>query len=127
MRFRVLRKPLNLEFSTQQLEEEYDQFHFGVYDQHQTLRACMIFKIHDAKTLQMRQVAVDETVQGQGIGSFMVMESEKWALKMGYEKIILHARDIAKKFYEKLNYQTDGIPFLELNILHYNMFKLLIN
>ncbi|MBK9108055.1 MAG: GNAT family N-acetyltransferase [Saprospiraceae bacterium] len=123
LRYSVLRKPLKLEFSTQQLEEEYDQFHFGVYDQNHLLWACLIFKIHDSQTLQMRQVAVDEFAQGQGIGTFMVHESEKWAKIMGFEKIILHARDIAKPFYEKLNYLADGPPFVELNIHHYNMFK----
>lgn len=32
LRTEVLRKPLNMEFKTEDLALEYDQYHFGLYD-----------------------------------------------------------------------------------------------
>lgn len=125
LRDRILRQPLQLQFTIDQLEGEYNQFHFGVYDIHQNLHACLSLNKKDSDTLQMRQVAVDSQLQNKGIGSFMVLESERWARSQGFKKIILHARDTAKPFYEKLGYQVDGAAFTELNIIHFNMYKIL--
>ena len=87
------------------------------------LLGCLSFKPINLTTLKMRQVAIEDELQGKGIGKFLVNESEKWAKANQYQIIELHARDTAVPFYSKLNYQTIGEMFLEVNIPHWVMKK----
>lgn len=123
LRNKLLREPLRLEFTETQLEEESTEFHFGVFDTQYHLLGCLSFKHINADTLKMRQVAVDDVLQNKGIGTYLVMESEKWARDHHYTNIELHARDTAVFFYTKLNYQLIGEPFTEVNIPHRLMIK----
>ena len=125
LRYKILRKPLDLEFSEEQLMEEFDQFHFGYYNLQGKLIACLSYQLKEDGVLKMRQVAVDDSQQGRGIGTRMVKETENWAQSSGYNKIILHARDTAVKFYKKLNYSIKGKDFTEVGIKHFLMEKTL--
>ena len=124
LRDRVLRKPLGLEFMREELMDENEQFHFG-YFLHNDLVGCLVFKNIGNSELKMRQVAINPYFQKHGIGSKMVIESENWAIKNGFTKISLHARELAKSFYIKMNYQVIGSSFLEVGISHFKLFKLL--
>ncbi|MFA6618209.1 MAG: GNAT family N-acetyltransferase [Candidatus Neomarinimicrobiota bacterium] len=77
----------------------------------------------DQTSVQMRQVAVLKKFQRQYIGSKIVKKFEDLALKKGYAEIILHARDTALKFYESLDYKTEGDFFYEIDIPHIQMRK----
>lgn len=123
IRTAVLRIPLKLEFTEEQLESESEEFHFGIFSNDANLVACLTFKLDSAHCLQMRQVAVASIFQNTGIGLFMVREAEDWAKSKGFSKIILHARDTAVPFYLKLAYETVGDSFIEVNIPHYHMQK----
>ena len=124
LRDKVLRKPLGLEFTNEELLAENDQLHFGGYENDE-LVGCFAFVKKTDSILKMRQVAVDPIFQGRGVGSKMVVASEKWAIENGYSKIELHARLAATKFYSKLGYQIIGSEFLEVGIPHYKMKKAL--
>lgn len=126
LRYDVLRKPLNLEFTEKQLEEEYDQIHLVLKNLLGKIIACLIFKVQNQDTLKMRQVVVDQSIQSKGVGSILVKESEKWAISNNYKRIELHARDTAIEFYQKLNYKIIGDEFLEVGIPHREMVKKLI-
>lgn len=126
LRTAILRIPLNLEFTEEQLESESEEFHFGVYSVDGNLLACLSFKVDSQNCLQMRQVAVESSVQNNGIGQFIVKEAENWAKSKGFNKIILHARDVAVPFYIKQQYEIVGDAFIEVNILHRHMQKILI-
>jgi predicted GNAT family N-acyltransferase len=71
----------------------------------------------------MRQVAVDLEWQKKGVGTMLVAASEKFACQHGYDKIVLHARDLAVPFYLRLGYEVYGEPFTEVGILHSAMRK----
>ena len=73
--------------------------------------------------IQMRQVAVAGRRQGAGIGRLLVVESEAEARRRGFTRMLLHARDAAIGFYEKLDYHRVGEPFTEVGILHQEMEK----
>ena len=121
----ILRRPLNLEFTPKQLTSEYDSFHFAYMDADFRMLGCLVMKPVDPDTVRMRQVAVDENKQGRGIGTSLVYFSEQWAKERGFSRIILHARDVAIPFYNKLNYIKKGKPFKEVGIEHYLMEKIL--
>lgn len=123
LRFEVLRKPLNMEFNADDIAAEYDSFHIGCYTHPGVLMAVLTLKPVNDKIVKMRQVAVDPQTQSKGLGTFLVKESEKFALDQGFETIELHARDTAVEFYKKSGYTSKGEIFKEVGIDHVFMFK----
>lgn len=119
----VLRKPLKLQFTKEQLEIEWQQEHLVAYDTNYEMVATLCLLPLDDKTVKMRQVAVHPDCQGQGIGGQLVAFFEQYARTKGYSKVSLHARDVAIPFYKKLHYQSVGKPFDEVGIVHYKMVK----
>ncbi len=73
--------------------------------------------------LQMKQVAVDEARRGTGTGRQLVRFAEALAARQGYGVIVLHARETAAPFYDKLGYAREGERFEEIGIPHYSMRK----
>jgi GNAT superfamily N-acetyltransferase len=55
---------------------------------------------------QVRYMAVDPACQGQGIGRQLLEYLEEAARHQGFTECILHARQQAVPFYERLGYQT---------------------
>ncbi len=125
LRDKILRKPLGLEFYAKDLAKEYVDFHLACYAEDHTLLACLVLKHLSKDEIKMRQVAVDDTLQGKGIGTEIVKASERFAKQKGYKKIVLNARDVAVPFYLKMDYQKIGKPFTEVTIKHYKMEKTL--
>jgi N-acetylglutamate synthase-like GNAT family acetyltransferase len=125
LRYNILREPLGLDFTEEQLAAEYSDFHLAAYDDAWILRGCLVLTPKDEKVLKMRQVAVDNIVQSKGIGSLLVKASEVYARAKGYDKMELNARDTAVVFYQKLGYNTEGGMFEEVSIPHFKMVKVL--
>jgi N-acetylglutamate synthase-like GNAT family acetyltransferase len=122
LRTKVLREPLGLVYTTEQLAEEQHETHIvAIVDE--TVVGVLLLKKIDNELLKMRQVAVASDLQKTGIGKKLVLFSEDYARKNGFRKIELHARDVAKDFYLTLNYQIIGEPFTEVGIIHYKMEK----
>ena len=118
----VLRQPLGMIFTPEQIASEYNNFHFGCY-QNQRLVGTLLMKNLGRGTLKMRQVAVNPNDQSKGIGSFIVDQVEKWALHHQFSRIELAARQKAVKFYLRLHYKVIGQPFTEVGIPHRTMTK----
>lgn len=122
LRDRVLRKPLLLAFTEEELASESSSFHLACYLDGQIV-ACLVLRPVDEHILQMRQVAVADEAQGKGIGKALVLYAEEFAKQHGYEQMILHARANAIPFYLKLDYQTTGEVFEEVTLPHMTMTK----
>ena len=124
LRASILRRPLGLSLDADQLTAEADSHHIGCYCG-EKLVGCLVLKpINDAQ-IQMRQVAVDEDMQGKGIGRMMMKHSEEFATKLGFQEMLLHARESAVPFYEGLGYTKIGDQFTEVTIPHWTMTKTL--
>lgn len=127
LRDEILRKPLKLQFLIDDIAKEYDQWHLGAYDANDILIGVLTLQsTARPEVVKMRQVAISETSQSKGVGSFLVLISEAFARLEGFEKIELHARDTAVPFYIKLGYSTIGETFYEVNIPHLKMEKSLL-
>jgi predicted GNAT family N-acyltransferase len=124
LRYKVLREPLGLVYSPEQLAGEKDEIHIVALI-NRKVTGVLLLKVIDREVLKMRQVAVQSAVQLQGIGQQLVEVAEQYAIRHGFRMIELHARDTAKDFYVKLNYQAIGDPFTEVGIQHYKMVKAL--
>ncbi len=122
LRRRVLRIPLGLDFSPEQLAGEGKDLHLAAYEGG-ALAGCLMLSEHGEGVVQMRQVCVEPDRQGTGVGAALVRESEAEARRRGYRSVMLHARDLAVGFYERLGYGRVGEPFVEVSIPHQEMSK----
>ena len=118
----ILRKPLGLEFTEAQLASESTSYHLTAWEE-DVLLGTLLLTPMESGSIQMRQVAVDDRKQGLGIGRLMVVESEAEAARRGFSRIMLHARDSAVPFYEKLGYEPVGGEFMEVGVRHQEMQK----
>lgn len=123
LRDRILRQPLGLEFSIDDLKMEYRDIHLVCIAPAGEIVGCLILSDKGGKKVKMRQVAVDKPLQKQGIGKMLVEASEQLARHRGYDCITLHARDTAIPFYLNLGYVPVGEPFTEVTIWHQEMEK----
>ncbi|HEY0678338.1 MAG TPA: GNAT family N-acetyltransferase [Chitinophagaceae bacterium] len=122
LRYNILRKPLGLNFSPEELEKEKDVVLIGAFEDDQMLGCCMLVK-QDNKKMRLRQMAVLNNLQGKGIGRALMAFAENISRDLGYSKIMMHARKTATGFYEKLGYKITSSEFQELTIPHVTMEK----
>ena len=123
LRYEVLRKPLGMEYTPEQLAAEYDQKHIVACNENGVILGYLNLTPLDASTVKMRQVAVDPGLQGKGVGTTMVQASEAFARRMGFRQMVLHARETAVPFYLRLGYTVVGERFEEVSIPHFKMEK----
>ena len=124
LRDRILRQPLGLQFSKEELLQENDSHHL-VYLEKGEVIGVIVMRPIDDNIFKMRQVAIDSKWQRKGVGQALVKFSETFTQSKNRSKIILHARDTAIPFYEKLGYHTVGNEFVEVGIKHCKMEKAL--
>lgn len=124
LRLEILRKPLGLSFTPEELELEKEEILIGAFEEEKMLGCCMLIRA-DAQTARLRQMAVLNNLQGKGIGRALMTFAENLARDRGYTRITMHARVSATGFYEKLGYEVKGEQFDEVTIPHFIMEKLL--
>lgn len=122
LRHRVLREPLGLAFTEEQLEAEKTQTHLVCLDGQQVI-ACAALVPQDVTTVKLRQMAVAPLYQGRYIGQQLLAYAEDVARAKSYERIVLHARETAIGFYEKSGFATTGEPFVDVTLPHRKMVK----
>ncbi len=121
LRDKILRKPLGMIFTEEYLAAEHDCIHLVVMRDDELL-ACLVLRKQGEK-MQMRQVAVDNNLQKQGIGSQMIAASEAIALKHSCQLMHCQARETAVPFYERLGYYTVGERSEIIGLPHFYMEK----
>jgi predicted GNAT family N-acyltransferase len=122
LRTHILRKPLGLQFSPEDLEKEREDVLIAAYEDDQMLGCCMLTQTAP-DTVRLRQMAVKAGLQGKGIGRVLMQFAENIARDRGNKKLTMHARKTATGFYEKLGYKATGEEFTEVTIPHYIMEK----
>lgn len=122
LRKSILRQPLGLSFTEEELEKEKDEILIAAFDEDEILGCCVLTKVDDEK-LRLRQMAVLDSVQGTGIGASIMNFAENIAIDKGYKYMVMHARNTAIGFYEKFGYKAKGEEFIEVNLPHHVMEK----
>jgi predicted GNAT family N-acyltransferase len=122
LRLDVLRKPLGLSFSLDELKKEKDDILLGAFEE-DILLACCALTPTDKVTIKLRQMAVQNNLQGRGVGAILLRFAENIARDRGFSLMSMHARDTAVGFYKKYGYETEGDLFFEVTIPHYKMVK----
>ena len=118
----ILRKPLGLGFTPEELEAEKDNMLIAAFDDERILGCCMLVE-EQPGTVKLRQMAVLNDLQGKGIGRALMNFAENIARDRGYKILRMHARANATGFYEKVGYRIKGDQFTEVTIPHYVMEK----
>ena len=118
----ILRKPLGLGFTPQELDEEKHNTLIAAFEEEDILGCCMLVE-ENPQTVRLRQMAVLNDLQGKGIGRALMSFAENIARDLGYKVLAMHARKNALGFYEKMGYKVVGDEFLEVTIPHYVMEK----
>ena len=122
LRNEVLRKPLHLNFAKEELDREKNDILIGAFEEDKMLGCCLLTRL-DKDNVRLRQMAVQNNLQGKGIGASMMNFAENVARDNGYKKMVMHARKTAVGFYEKLGYNVVDNEFIEVSIPHFIMEK----
>jgi GNAT superfamily N-acetyltransferase len=122
MREEMLRKPLGLTFSPDEIEKEKDNLFIAAFEDESMLGCCMIVEM-DPKKARLRQMAVLNNLQGKGIGRALIQFAENLARDHGYRVMSMHARKPTVPFFEKMGYKITSPEFVEITIAHYEMEK----
>jgi predicted GNAT family N-acyltransferase len=110
LRNRVLRVPLGLVLSDSEAG---------------TVVACVLLVIPGDGTAHIRQMAVDERWRDRRIGAGLIAHAERTARGLGLRRMTMHARVVARGFYERLGYHAVSDEFIEVTIPHIEMEKTL--
>ena len=122
LRYQMLRKPIGLTFTPEDLEAEKDDILLGCFEDDKLEACCMLTKT-EPKTVRLRQMAVTSGLQGKGIGRVLMTFAENIARDRGFRRLTMHARKSAVGFYEKNGYKVCSDEFVEVTIPHYVMDK----
>lgn len=127
LRHRVLRQPLGLKLTAQELDGEHDQRHYGLWDTDELdggkLVAVVIARPKGADAVELRQMAVDPDRTRQGFGTELLRHVESELTDHGFSEIHLNARETAIGFYETQGYEAIGDPFELISLPHRKMIK----
>ncbi|MBN8785149.1 MAG: GNAT family N-acetyltransferase [Sphingobacteriales bacterium SCN 48-20] len=118
----ILRKPLGLTFTPEELEKEKENMLIAAFEEEQILGCCMLVE-EPPSGIRLRQMAVLNDLQGKGIGRALMNFAENLARDRGFKAVTMHARKNAVGFYEKMGYRVTSDEFTEVNIPHYVMEK----
>lgn len=122
LRREVLRFPLGLDFSVDDLLPDAGRVHFGLWDEGVAVGSVSV-SVEAEGDLRMRQLAVHPGFQHKGIGSALVLACEEFGRGQDLKRVVLHAREAAVPFYIRLSYSSVGDRFFEVGIPHFAMEK----
>lgn len=118
----LLRAPLGLDFTPEELAREKDDIHVAAVEDGRVVGTLLLRSI-DARTFRLMRMAVAHDMQGRGVGRALVEWAEGLLRDRGAELLMMHARATAIGFYEKRGYRAVGSSFLEQGIPHVRMEK----
>lgn len=99
------------------LREEFDEYdtpdtkYIVILDGDFPVATCRLYELLEQEdsipAMMFGRIVVLPEYRKQGLGRLAVTEAEKWARELKCRKAVLHSRDVAVGFYEKLGYTAD--------------------
>ena len=123
LREEVLRRPLGLWLTGEDLANEENQLHFGLFEPGNHLVACVVAVGLSPTEARIRQMAVSPSHQRRGLGRRILRELESDLKARGFRRLVMKARMSAAGFYEKLGYAVVGEEFVDITVPHVTMTK----
>ena len=125
LRMEILRKPLGLHLEADDLEKEKEDILIGAFEDDDMVACCVLTKL-SPELCKLRQMAVHQRMQRNGVGHAIMQFAENVARDAGFKTMTMHARKTAELFYEKIGYAPHGDEFIEVTLPHIEMRKKLI-
>jgi predicted GNAT family N-acyltransferase len=122
LRDRVLRRPLGLRLSEDDLRGEDEQVHLAAMDDRGRVIGCVLVAF-SGNAAKVRQLAVEEASRARGVGVGLMKRAEQAILARNIRTVTLHGRVTARGFFEKLGYTAVSDVFTEVTIPHLKMQK----
>ena len=125
LRYETLRKPWGDVEGSEREDDDREAIHrMLVAGEEGTVIGVARLHFNNPDEAQIRLMAICEERRGQGLGRQLMAEMEAVARAEGAKRVMLHARDYAVGFYEKLGYSTLEPSYLLMGqIQHYKMVK----
>ncbi len=119
-----MHNPLGLSIKKEDLLNEKDDIHIGFLNK-RIIVGTLVLSPVDNNTIKIRQVAVRDDFQGNGIGRKLVEYAEQLGIENNYTQCIISARTSVLEFYTKLGYIIDGNEYISNNshIPHFKLVK----
>ncbi len=126
LRYKILRQPWNQSKESATDGHEDTAYNAFIEDDNGHAIACGRLQINDGNIAQIRYMAVDNGMQGKGLGKLVLKALEDKAKELGSIKIELQARENALDFYKANNYILKEKTHLLFGVIqHYLMDKAL--
>ena len=122
LRLKVQLDPIGIPRSYIDPAKEAADLLLGAYLDDSLVACCILTRVSD-EVVQLRQMAVESSLQKQGTGAALLSYAETVAKEKGYAQMIMHARDSVLTFYTKCGYAVCSEPFFEVGIAHHKMCK----
>ncbi len=124
LRWQLLRAPWNQAEGSEVDDIEDQCFHVMAVDEINNVIAVARLQFNSNTEAQIRYMAVAREHERKGIGRELVNVMEQYAQNSSCKKIILHAREPAIGFYQKLGYKVIEKSYLLFDeIQHFRMIK----
>ena len=125
LRMKVLLGPIGIPRSYIDPAKEKEDILVAGFEGERIVGCCILSQVDDV-TVQLRQMAVDTSLQKTGIGAAIISCAEELSRKQGFTTMMMHARDAVLEFYKKCGYAIVGEQFFEVGIGHHKMQKSLL-
>jgi predicted GNAT family N-acyltransferase len=122
LREAILRRPLGLTISADELADDETRQHFCALWQGRVVGSVSLKPLGEA-LLQLKQMAVAQDRQRRSIGRQLLVHAEGWGRSSGFQLMTLNARIGIEGFYAAHGYVVAGNPFEENTIPHIRMTK----
>lgn len=122
LRWRILRKPWNQLKGSEITDRDADAFHIMAEKGEKVVGVGCIHEIENGVG-RIRFMAVEDELQGQGIGKKIMELLENYARKKKWVKIWLYAREIAWDFYLDQDYSIIGDGELLFGVIKHKIME----
>lgn len=97
----------------QGFRDEFDQIddyaeHFVLFHEEKPVAVCRVFESNQSENYILGRLAVLKDYRGQGLGSLLVAQAEKYLRDIGAKELHLHSQCRASQFYSKIGFSECG-------------------
>ncbi len=98
LRWRILREPLGLPRGSEKDHLEDQSFHLSAQTEEGKIVGVAKFKPSTPKIVQISHIAVEDSMQGKGVGKMLIAALEKEARQRGCTETFLTARIYSSQY-----------------------------
>ena len=102
---------------------DHDAVHLVAVEHGQVLATCRLVFV--GTTVQFSRLAVAQSTRRRGIATALLAAADREARAGGANRLVLHAQTYARSLYDQAGYVARGREFVEAEIEHIAMEKLL--